>query len=87
MKVNEVATQRQLDSLTGYVDELNNFKRRINTLSGELKSNWSAEEVVYINRALTKVNEEINDATEMVNTLKLDISRALSEIQQLEQNK
>lgn len=85
--INEKLTNKQINNISTYINNLNKAKNKIISLEKEINSSWKADEVRYINNALDKVTLEIAKVTEMMNSLKYDISKALISIKGEEASK
>lgn len=87
MIIDTIKTNNQINKIDGYIRNLNDTKNKLSNLRGNINSRWSAEEIRYLNVALDNVNLEISSATRLMATLKKDLSRALEQIKQEQQNK
>ena len=87
MIIDTIKTNNQINKIDGYIRNLNDAKNKLSNLRGNINSGWSAEEIRYLNVALDNVNLEISSATRLMATLKKDLSRALEQIKQEQQNK
>lgn len=85
--INEKLTNKQINNISTYINNLNKAKNKIISLEKEINSSWKADEVRYINNALDKVTLEITKVTKMMDSLKIDISKALSSIKGEEASK
>lgn len=87
MIINTVTTKAQISKISRYISDLQNTRNKILSLKAQISSNWTADEVRYINNALDKVATEISEATRLMDRLVIDVRRALDKVEKEELNK
>ena len=68
-------TQRPLLKL--YAFELNKIKNDLKDLQNMMNTNWSSEEVEYINNFINNIEMEMIKASKIIDTIAEDINRAI----------
>ena len=67
----------QIPLLKLYAFELNKIKNDLKDLQNMMNTNWSYEEVEYINKFINNIEMEMIKASKIIDTIAEDINRAI----------
>ena len=67
----------QIPLLKLYAFELNKIKNDLKDLQNMMNTNWSSEEVEYINNFINNIEMEMIKASKIIDTIAEDINRAI----------
>jgi uncharacterized protein YukE len=85
MKINVGQAYAQANRISGYAQELNEIKSRLQDFKGNLNSGWQAQEMVYINNAISSISREISELQTLLFSIGPDIVAAANEIRREEE--
>ncbi|WP_226086176.1 hypothetical protein [Mesobacillus sp. S13] len=85
MKINVGQAYSQANRISGYAQELNEIKSRLQDFKGNLNSGWQAQEMTYINNAINNISREISELQTLLFSIGPDIVAAANEIKREEE--
>ncbi len=85
MKINVSQAYAQASRINEYAQELNEVKSRLQDFKGNLNSGWQAQEMVYINNAISSISREISELQTLLFSIGPDIVAAANEIRREEE--
>lgn len=85
MKINVGQAYSQANRISGYAQELNEIKSRLQDFKGNLNSGWQAQEMTYINNAINSISREISELQTLLFSIGPDIVAAANEIKREEE--
>ncbi|RSD27100.1 WXG100 family type VII secretion target [Mesobacillus subterraneus] len=85
MKVNVGQAYSQAGRISGYAQDLNDIKSRLQDFKGNLNSGWQATEVAYINNAINSISREVSELQTLLFHLSSDITSAAEQIRREEE--
>lgn len=85
MKINVAQAYAQANRINEYAQELNEIKSRLQDFKGNLNSGWQAQEMVYINNAISSISREISELQTLLFSIGPDIVSVANEIRREEE--
>ncbi|NKE04637.1 hypothetical protein [Mesobacillus selenatarsenatis] len=85
MKINVGQAYSQANRISGYAQELNEIKSRLQDFKGNLNNGWQAQEMTYINNAINSISREISELQTLLFSIGPDIVAAANEIKREEE--
>ncbi len=85
--INVGRARNQADEIDDYASALRELKNRLNNFKGNINADWQATEMVYVNQAIEKMNNEISKLTSKLNSLADDIVSVAREIRREEEER
>lgn len=85
MAINVNLAQSQANQISSYVDVLKTVRNDLHSFHSNINNAWSAEEMIYVNRAIENINREISNLSSALDELGRSIASTAREIRKEEE--
>jgi len=83
--INVHMASAQANKLEGYASQLHEIKAKLLSVKANLNHGWQAQEMIFINQSIEKIENEISKAMSMLNSVAPDIVSVAYQIKREEE--